>query len=344
MSDRARLYETADALYKLAPWKWMNETQVIGLRHPETGELARLSLMGSAGEHTSLAIYLGEEALHRFNLMQHAAGEGIELTQEDGAALILDSRQVQASFTVRDELFKSERGEIKTLGRKYRGANWPCFRSFRPGRAPGPVNAEEAVWLQHGMEQLMAVAPLLDSDPFAHYRAGENGTEILTRERNDGVWRTVWTPDDERLFSFPSPEPSELLTAKVARHTRKADVECHFALIPNPVGPSPAERVYPYMVISVESSGGFVLGMEMLSVDEHPYEELIASTPDHFLRQWDAHSIRPASISVASEATRALLAPAAKALSVPLHVRHHLPALDACMSSLSSFMGGGGLF
>jgi len=40
MSDTSRLYDLADQLYHLSPWAWMTEDQVIGIRHPETGELA----------------------------------------------------------------------------------------------------------------------------------------------------------------------------------------------------------------------------------------------------------------------------------------------------------------
>jgi hypothetical protein len=125
--------------------------------------------------------------LHRFNLIQQAPDKGINLSREDVVGLIFESRQLQASFAVRDGLFRSELAEIKALGRKYRGGNWPCFRSFRPGRAPVPVDAAEAHWLLHGLEQILTVAPRFETDPFGDYRGGPNGMEILTRERLEGT-------------------------------------------------------------------------------------------------------------------------------------------------------------
>ena len=97
MPDTA-LYDLADQLYDLAPWEWMSEVQVIELRHPETGESGYISIIGGNGEHLCLALYLGEEALHRFNLMQEAEFEGIHLGRADQMALILESRQIQLSF------------------------------------------------------------------------------------------------------------------------------------------------------------------------------------------------------------------------------------------------------
>ena len=230
-----RLYDLADQLYRVAPWAWMREAQLVGLRHPETGEIAHISIMGRDGIHFCLALYLEPESLHRFNLIQEAEYEGITLSEEDTIGLIFESRQLQASFNPRSELEPRELAEIKRLGRKYRGKNWPAFRSFHPGRAPGQLSANDAVWLAHAIEQLVQVAPILNDDPFGDYRAGANGvTEILTRERRDGKWETTWTPFDKQLFEFPTPAPGSFLATKVAGHSTLPDIECHFQLIPSP--------------------------------------------------------------------------------------------------------------
>ena len=46
------LYDLADELNRIAPWIWMSEDQHIGLRHPATGELAHMSLMGAIDVNT----------------------------------------------------------------------------------------------------------------------------------------------------------------------------------------------------------------------------------------------------------------------------------------------------
>jgi len=42
-------YDLADALFALAHWNWMNEENLIAIRHPETGRLDHISIMGAAG-------------------------------------------------------------------------------------------------------------------------------------------------------------------------------------------------------------------------------------------------------------------------------------------------------
>lgn len=337
-SSRVRLYDLADELYRLAPWTWMGETQLVGLIHPETGELARVSIMGASGNHLTLALYLGDESLHRFNLIQDAAGEGIQLAQEDVVALILEARQLQTSFATRDELLPQELGEIKALGRKYRGENWPCFRTFRPGWAPSPVDGDgDVAWLEAAMEQILAVAPALRGDRFGDYRAREGGgIEHIARERGpDGAWRTTWVPCDSALYEMPRPEPGEFFVAKVAAlPASNSKVECQFQLVPSPIGERGKPATFPYVVASAESKSGFVLGAELLSVEAQSHENLIASVPDHFLQQWASLGQRPAAICVATETTRALLEKTAAALRIPIQRKDHLPALSQFLAPM----------
>lgn len=337
----AALYDLADRFYKLAPWNWMHEERIIFIKHPKTGEQAFLSVMGGNGEHHSLAIYLGEESLQRFNLIHEADYEGIELGHTDHMPLILESRQIQASFELRNEIEPHEYKEIKSLGRSYRGGNWPSFRSFRPGYAPGPIDADEEEWLTLAIEQLLEVAPLLDEDPFAEYRSGDSGTEWITREIVDGEWATTWTKRDMTLFQFFEPEPSELLTAKVKRHRAIGTIEVLHEILPMPIGDDPRNRAFPYLLMSADSESGFVLGSDLASVEKMPHRDLIESVPDTFLKCCDQHGVCPSEIHVPSRTAEALLRKTAKALDVPLVFKESLPALDEAFGSMMSSPGMG---
>ena len=227
----------------------------------------------------------------------------------------------------------------RLLGRKYRGENWPAFRSFHPGRAPGQLSANDAVWLAHAIEQLVQVAPILNDDPFGDYRAGANGeTEILTRELRDGKWETTWTPFDKQLFEFPTPAAGSFIATKVAGHSSLLDIECHFQLIPSPGTGNDQQRYFPYLVLSVDARSGFVFGIEVVNVENQSHDSLIASIPDCFLRQWDRHGIRPSALHCASQSTHALLEKTAGVLHVPLHRQSQLPALDEALASAMNFM------
>ncbi len=331
-------YDLADALFSLAPWNWMNEENLIAIRHPETGRLDHISIMGAAGNHRCLAIYLGVVARQRFNLMQSPECDMDPRTDNDSLALILDTPQLQVSFSERGDLFQSELAAIKKSGRKYRGDNWPSFRTFSPGHCPIPANPQETAWLCDGIRQVLEVAPslrLMDT-----YRYDHGMIEILTRECIDGTWQSTWKQDDSALFSYPEPEPNAFLLKKIRQYPREVPLEVHFQLVPNPVGKSRETSVYPYLLLVVEPKSHLVLGVAMLGTENQTYDALIASIPDELLRICDKHALRPASIAVACQSTYSLLVNIAVALDIPCKIKKRLPALESALGSLRNFMQG----
>lgn len=326
-------YDLADRLLQLSPWHWMNEMILIAIEDPKTGRRDHISIMGMAGNHRSLALYLGPEARRRFNLIQQERG----LPETDTLALILDTPQLQCSFSERGELFKSELAAIKQAGRKYRGDNWPSFRSFSPGRCPIPANPDETSWLCTAIEQVLEVAPTLDlGQDTLRYEKGR--AEILTRQFLNGEWRSAWTEDDGTLFVFPEPEPDVGLIEKVRQHATALPLEVCFQLIPNPIGKSRETSIFPYLLLVVEAKSHFVLGCNFFSVEKQSHDGLLASIPNEFLKYCDKNSMRPASIAVTSPATQCLLAKTAKALGIRCACKKRLPALDDAFESMMSFM------
>jgi len=327
-------YDLADRLYQLAPWEWMEETALIALDDPETGFRHHISVMGMAGNHHSIALYLGPVARQRFNLIQER-----NLPQEDTLGLILDTPQLQCSFSERSDLFQSELADIKRAGKKYRGENWPSFRAFRPGCCPGPTSDQETRLLLTAVEQVLEVAPALEfgQDTFRHQNGG---MEILTRSCVGGVWQTVWMADHSgSLFSFPQPDPEPFLVEKVRRYETALPVEVHFQIMPNPVGKTRETSVFPYLLLVVEPKSHFVLGIKMLTINDVSHDALISSVPTELLKICDTNSIRPASFAVASPATHALMVKTADTLGITCHLRNHLSAIDEALESLMGFIG-----
>lgn len=334
------LYELAATLFKLAPWDELNETQLIAIDDPTTGRRDHISIMGMAGNHYSLALYLGSEARQRFNLMQVEASD---LSNEDLTELVLNTRQLQCSFSERSDLYPSELANIKKSGRKYRGDNWPSFRTFHPGHCPRPVDDDEALLLANAIQQVIELAPTLTfgNDTFRLPKTSNGKIEILTRQFREGTWHSTWTPDDSTLFTPPSPQPDQNLVKKILNHPNTITVNVLCQLLPTPIGKKRETSIYPFLLLIVEPNSGFVLGVELLSTEKQTYEQLIANLPNTFLRMLDQHSIRPTSIAVTSTITHALLTPTAQALNIPIQKKHRLPALNNAMDSMTGFLGAG---
>ena len=49
LGEYRRLYEAAIALKQKAPWEWMQEDEIFGVRNPETHEIGYVSIMGALG-------------------------------------------------------------------------------------------------------------------------------------------------------------------------------------------------------------------------------------------------------------------------------------------------------
>ena len=326
-------YDLASELYRLAPWEYLEETDMIRIVHPQTGEIAHISIMGSHGKHLALALYIGHEALSRFNLMQEDDPFDPAFPQLDSMGLVLETRQIQLSFVRRGELHSYELDAIKKAGKKFRGDNWPMFRSFKPGYVPGALDAAEIVWLTTAIEQFLAVFPQLEGTCLSTFRIENDSCDILTRSLKSGAWHTTWTEHMDFSYEWATPPPSEFLIEKIKRQQRLVDIDCHFQILQASIGTA-GTATFPYLAVSVEPKSGFILGMELLSVEKQTFEELIASVPDVFLKQWDGANIRPASIRVTTITTYSMLEIAAEELNTPMRRYPNLPSIDRVMSEL----------
>jgi hypothetical protein len=327
------LHDLARKFYDLAPWEIWEETDIIRLIHPQTGETAHISIMGQNGQHTALALYIGYEAFQRFNLMQEDDPFDPEFPEEDNTSLMLETRQLQLCFGSRNELMPDELNSIKKLGLKFRGENWPMFRSFKPGYAPTTLDEAEIFWLTLALEQFLELSPLWKKPPVTTFRIKHDNFDILTRICTNGIWQSTWTEHDGISFEWPTPEPSGQLIEKIKQHRKLVDVECHFQLLPALIGPK-SKAIFPYIAISVDAKSGFILGMELLSVEKQTHQELIDSVPDVFLKQWDKAAIRPASIRVRSITSYSMLEIAAADLNTPLRRADRLPNIDHVLDNL----------
>ena len=147
------LYEAAAAFKQAQPWKWLYDADIICVENPKDKMMGYCSVMGRAGEHFALGVYLDMEGLYGFNqLMGHAD--------------VIPSHQalhyqncLMCSYEDRDILAEEDRKQIKVLGLSFRGRNaWPMFRRYEPGYYPWFINKEECVFLTHALRQVIFVA------------------------------------------------------------------------------------------------------------------------------------------------------------------------------------------
>ncbi len=84
------LYGAALEFKELAPWDWMHDCDIFGVKDPESGEIGYCCIMGAAGEHYALGLYSGSEGL--MGLSQILTGE-FTVSQDEARFLTIALQQ-----------------------------------------------------------------------------------------------------------------------------------------------------------------------------------------------------------------------------------------------------------
>jgi hypothetical protein len=329
-----RLYAAARRVKEMAPWEWMMEDEVFGVRNPEREEIGFVSVMGAAGQHFAVALYQGSDAIYDFLALSEEGSDG----QPDriGAERLLEIPQLQASFEDRGRLQKEDRDIIKKLDLKFRGANsWPMFRNYAPGMFPWFLTSSEARFLTTALEQLLDVAPRVRDDEDILF--GEGDDDFLVRVPRAEKARLVWAdkivriPEPEKKEATPSPlDPQSLESLKKLPEVTNV-LEIELTMLPTPVREKKERPFFPYMLMLAEAQSGMILGNDMLqplpSLDAMR-AELPVKVAEHLLRL----GVKPLKINVRTETTAKSLAPMAEELGIRIKLSPKLPAIDAALN------------
>lgn len=325
------LYGAAVRVKELSPWEWMTEADVFGVRNPETDELGFVSVMGMLGEHYAVSLYLGPEGLYEFWEFE----EGGRLDDPEG---LLDIPQLQASFENRDQLDGRDRKVIKELGLRFRGRNaWPMFRDYRPGLFPWFLEAKQARFLTHALNQLTDVAPRFGEDASLLELPGDESYLVRAPRREGGA--LFW---EDRPMDVPPPEPLSIpieMDARVLEDLERLPssglrLEVDFFKFPAPIQEEKRARPYfPYMLLMVDSGSGMVVGTEILEPGPSP-EATWGQVPATVADQLAGAGIKPEGVAVASDLLFGLLRPLSGALRFELEQTPFLPNLHPAKEAL----------
>lgn len=141
------------------------------------------------------------------------------------------------------------------------------FRSYRPGFFPWFLEGEEARSLAEALEQLLDVAPRFGEDR-ALLAPDDQNYLVCVSSQAGGT--TVW---EDEVIEVPPPEPA-LIRIEISpeeledleRLPRSGhELEMDLFMLPLPIQEEKEARpMFPYMLLTVETGSGAVLGTELL--------------------------------------------------------------------------------
>ncbi len=111
-----KLYTAAIELKEIGPWDWMSDSDLVGVKNPQNGEIGYCSVLGALGEFLGLAVYLGLEGLEVCERIRSG-----DIAPQDPEVDFVQ-KCLLASFQDRKSLEKKDLDVIRQLGLKFRGS------------------------------------------------------------------------------------------------------------------------------------------------------------------------------------------------------------------------------
>ncbi|MFQ6105230.1 MAG: hypothetical protein ACE5OP_13225 [Candidatus Glassbacteria bacterium] len=324
------LYGTFLRVKEIEPWRWMEEIDIFGVQDPESGEIGFVSVMGTLGEHYAVAVYLGQEGLYGFWGFQ-------EMEPDFPAEHLMEVPQIQASLENRKFLDEEDREVIRNLGLTFRGKQaWPLFRSYRPGFVPWSLEAEEARFLTHALEQTIDVALRFKEDESLLMMPDEETylVRVPLKKKRGLVW-------EDRMVRVSPPEPyqipvevdSETLDALTRLPAKKTSLEVDLFMFPSMVWESSSRPFYTYILLVVDGHTGQILGHDPLIADPS-MEAMWGLIPGLVAKHLLKLGFLPQEIKVRSELMHTLLSTFVEELGVKLNPTRNLRKLDTARKAM----------
>ncbi len=330
LQDWKDLYDAAIEFKNTAPWDWMHDSDLFGVKDPVSGETGYCCIMGAAGEHYALGLYLGSEGLD--GLLRILSGEFSELKDE---ALYIQ-KCLMASFEDRKYLQKHDLQQIKALGLKFRGSNaWPMFRNYTPGLVPWYLTGEEAKFLTIALQQAIDVSQRFKKDIglMSPPSSGQFLVRVPDKHGESIVWKDEWLEPSPLKKEEPPVMPVDETTLsrlKKARLQSRGIWEMDFFHIPAPVWEKGERPYYPYMSMLVDHNTAIILNFEMEKRSGHK-----SKFPVKFADFIERVRVMPEELLVKRHDVYGLLEPLATKLGIEIKMVESLPALEYAQRSTS---------
>lgn len=332
------LVSAADAFNRLAPWEWMHDSHVIGLRHPVTREVLLGSILGRLRQVFALLVYRNDAGRGWILNTILNDGEPSGFEDEDSA---FEQDAVKVEFVLKRGLRKEDQSVLAAAGfapADKRGRVWPKFESIAPGAYPWHVTQAEAETLLFALPRVAAVAKLLRAQPrmWDDHCDGQIGFvpddfDPATTELRPELMQ--WEPMFPPLETTPEVVSwSEEVLAQLNRlpQAKGFHLELDVSYAPFPISSEDRPR-FPKLALAVDRASGAVLGYRIGELKDHDGAGALAVALQEGLKHL-GH--RPEKIGVQKPRVGAMLEKAARALNVPLVQAMELPSLNEARESM----------
>ncbi|HAX92359.1 MAG TPA: hypothetical protein DCY25_00180 [Bacteroidales bacterium] len=324
------IHRAAAELYKLAPWKYMEETDVFGVKTAASGKTYFISIMGSAGQVFAFSAYEGSRALESFWEMQ--------CNEEVEPQSILVIPHMMLSFKNLKDIDKIQKEILKetdlfsTAHKKL-----PVLTQVIPGLVPA---LPRETYLDDMVEIIPQVVDVCS-------RASVNISLLLPEENDDETYlirepgkekgKTVWRDKYRKAVQEPATYIStireeDIEPLRFLRRTQSV-YQADYRIMPAPVREKGNPDYFPFTVLLTDKKSGIILGYKL--VPPLPdYHSMVENMPLIIVELIKSLKVRPLRIEVRDLILFELLKPAMVRCEINIIRKPDLVSIDEAFEGL----------
>jgi len=236
------LYEAAIKFRELKPWRWMNDSHILGVKDPESGIIGYCCVLGNIRVVLGLAVYMGTRGLTGYHKLQSG-----EIAYDDPNSLHYQDCLL-ATFEDKGLLDDKDLKLIARLGLKFK-ERWPMFRKFTPGYYPWFLDGDEARFLRLALENSAEVFKQCRYDK-KKLIPPEPGTYLVRVPGKKGKkisWTEQWLEPVPEVENDIPEVINSLRIRKIGKkaYTREGVWEVDWFYFPEPVREVSQRPIYP---------------------------------------------------------------------------------------------------
>ena len=204
-----QLYEAAQVICKLEPWKYVDETMRFTILLPGRNEPVYIVVMGNAEMTYGIGIYPGFESLRRLlNIGDY---------EEEDLTAAFEQYCINLYFNDDDDLADHDQKVMKKIGVSFDGENKiPYFRSMKPGFLPWFINRDEAKLTLEALQNF-TLAFLAYSKEGVDVDFDKGQTLLRFYDSDSGMWYNAGV----KMPPVPFVEPRMLIPDDMASRLKK---------------------------------------------------------------------------------------------------------------------------
>jgi len=335
LAEWKELYAQAVRFKEIAPWNWMWDSNLFGVKNPEDGEIGYCCILGAAGEVFGISVYLGHEGLEGYwKAVNHP-----ELIYDEGAIHL--KKCLLLTFEDRADLEEPDLQVIKDLELKFKGSRaWPEFRSYRPGYYPWYLTSKEVRFLTLCLEQTneTVLRFKVDRQLFDLPEHGRYFVRVWEEKSGKREWKdTSLKPVPiKRIVQITKTFDGRRMENITALPQKQMAWEVDFFYSPAVVREKGKRPYFPMMLLFSDHDSYFIFNGHLTEPGRY-----LVELHEQLLQTIEKVKLLPEEILVQREELHAYLKPFCERFGIRVSLVEELPAVRDARSGMREFLVAG---